>query len=82
MADEPEIRRAYLIRTVGQITTTLAHARRAQNLTQRAMASRCGTTQSSVSEWETGSTGMTTESLIRAAGALGYDVALIPRTSQ
>jgi transcriptional regulator with XRE-family HTH domain len=81
MSDEAEtrLRHAYVFRSTEQIIGTLGQVRRVRNLSQRALAELVGTAQSAVSEWESGQTGITLDSLFRLARVLGYDLALIPR---
>lgn len=60
----------------------LADLRRSNGTTQRQLAAAAGTRQTQISNFELGATRPNIESLIRLADALGYDLALVPRTDR
>lgn len=65
-------------------TAQLTAARRLQNLTQRELAERTGTTQARVGAWETESATReqpTVLSLMLWAGALGFELQMVPAES-
>lgn len=69
----------HVIPDVAALIGMLTAQRRASGMTQQAVAAQIGTTQSAVSEWETGTSGITAQSLFSIAEVLGCDIALVPR---
>lgn len=61
------------------IAQTLARAREAKGLSQRALAKRAGLTQAQISKVESGAADLTVSSLTELARALDLEVALVPR---
>jgi DNA-binding XRE family transcriptional regulator len=57
----------------------LAAKRRVAGISQQELAKELGTTQSAVSEWETGKSGISGVSLFAIADVLDCDLALVPR---
>lgn len=75
----PDVPTVHVVRSGRQITGLLSRVRHALGLSQQELGSRIGTTQSAVSEWETGGCRMSVESVLKTADALGYDVVLVRR---
>lgn len=65
--------------SLGDLVAELTARRRALGLSQAELALRLGTTQSAVSEWETGQAKPSGMSLFAIADVLGCDIALVPR---
>ena len=66
-------------RFTARLMATLKNRRKALGLSQQAVAKRMGVQQSSVSEWETGRTGLIAANLINYADALDMKVKLVDK---
>lgn len=64
------------------IRNTLVIARQAQGLTLVALAERIGCTVNQLSQWEQGNVTPGIDWLARWAEGLGYEIALLPKTTE
>jgi DNA-binding transcriptional regulator YiaG len=70
----------YVLRDYDHAIATLRESREDQRLSRRALAPRAGCSMSSLSYWETGTAWPLAPNLFALAAALGYDLALVPRS--